>query len=111
METDKEAQQREQLNKVLKTKFQTSSESFEKTPPLGIFKVKAHLKVIPSNVKKNRSVCEGKDASSETVHVQLQIFKNKETNKQTQKSTDPILKMFLHLILEPRPWLYLSLTF
>nr|XP_048277434.1 ankyrin repeat domain-containing protein 20B-like isoform X2 [Myodes glareolus] len=38
METDKEAQQREQLNKVLKTKFQTSSESFEKTPPLGIFK-------------------------------------------------------------------------
>lgn len=108
METDKETQQREQLNKVLKTKFQTSSESFEKTSPPGIFKVKAHLKVIPSNVKKNRSVCEGKDASSETVHVQLQIFKNKQTNT---KSTDPILKMFLHLILDPRPCLYLSLTF
>lgn len=108
METDKETQQREQLNKVLKTKFQTSSESFEKTPPPDIFKVKAHLKVIPSNVKKNRSVCEGKDASSETVHVQLQIFKNKQTNT---KSADPILKMFLHLILDPRPCLYLSLTF
>ncbi|CAO2637643.1 Ankyrin repeat domain-containing protein 26, partial [Lemmus lemmus] len=44
METDKEAQQREQLNQVLTTKFKTSSGSFEETPPLGIFKVKAHLK-------------------------------------------------------------------
>ena len=77
--TAEEAQQGEQLNKVLRNKSRAFPEPFEKELPPSISKANAHLKVVPPNLKIMclsvcLSVCQGKDASGEIVPIVLQIL-------------------------------------